>query len=84
VATRPIKTELLASAREIGWLTDMMRQLLDHRASAVQGAVLADLTAMWLARHAEERRGELLRNYLQTVHQLTPINARMLRPHRAA
>jgi hemerythrin len=60
--------------------------LLAGRPRHVQGAVLADLLAMWLAGHINARdrgatqtlREEVLAKQLQTVRELIPVNAKAI------
>jgi len=64
-----------------------IRPLLAGNPAQVQGAVLADLLAMWLAGHVslksreatEANREELLAMHIETVRQLVPENAKAMR-----
>jgi hypothetical protein len=59
-------------------IVDACKPLLAGHDPAVQGAVLADLTAMWLAGHmgedSEELRELLLSGFVELVRKLVPIN----------
>ena len=65
--------------REIG-------PLLAGQGAAAQGAVLADLLAMWIAGHCtpgsehetRQTREELLEHHIATVRELVPENAKSL------
>jgi hypothetical protein len=61
-------------------------QLLHGHSPQVQGAVLADLLAMWLAGHTagdpianDELRGELLAAHINVVRELIPENEAIIR-----
>jgi hypothetical protein len=55
-------------------LVDRIRPILAGNHPAVQGAVLADLLAMWLAGHPAELREALLALQIDKALQLVPIN----------
>jgi hypothetical protein len=55
-------------------LIDRIRPILAGNHPAVQGAVLADLLAMWLAGHPAELREALLALHVDKALQLVPIN----------
>lgn len=67
-------------------LVERIRPLLADHAARVQGGVLADLLAIWLAGHivpndqreTDKLREEILRLHVQIVHQLIPPNARAI------
>jgi hypothetical protein len=67
----------------VAQLIERIRPLLSGQLAPVQGAVLADLLAAWLAGHIDRSsnshtaalREELLRHHLATVRALVPINA---------
>jgi hypothetical protein len=72
--------------QEAAMMLDVCSQVLRGHSSELQGAVLADLLAMWLAGHqcwgdpkgTFKLREELLNAHIkQVVHQL-PINERIL------
>jgi hypothetical protein len=60
-------------------IVEQIRPLLAGHDAAIQGAVLADLLAMWLAGHvgesAEQAREILLHNNIEMVRKLIPVNA---------
>lgn len=64
-------------------LVERIRPILAGVPSPVQGAVLADLLAIWLAghidrtssQHTDALREELLQHHLATVRALVPVNA---------
>lgn len=55
-------------------LVERIRPILAGNHPAVQGAVLADLLAIWLAGHPAELRHELLTMHDATVRKLIPVN----------
>jgi hypothetical protein len=65
---------------------EKVRPLLAGKGPAVQGAVLADLLAMWLAGHwipgeveeTKEAREASLAHFVETVWQLVGVNAQIL------
>ena len=67
----------------IAQLIEHIRPILAGQPAPVQGAVLADLLATWLAGHidstgrrqTEALREELLKHHLATVRALVPVNA---------
>lgn len=71
---------MAAEARQI---VERVRPLLAGRPPQVQGAVLADLLAMWLAGHifrgnpgeTDALREKLLESHLDLVRRLIPVNA---------
>lgn len=71
-----------AAAHEVVALVDQIRPILHGRGEMIQGAVLADLLAMWLAGHvgpdAEALRAELLAMHIDAVRKLIPVNEVML------
>jgi hypothetical protein len=72
--------------REVAAIIDRIRPLLAGHSPEVQGAVLADLLAIWLAGHhvagdedaTRTMREELLAFHLTQVRQLTTVNARSM------
>jgi hypothetical protein len=66
-------------------LTGKIRPILAGNPAPVQGAVLADLLALWLAGHAapdndgatEILRERVLEAHLKTVRELIPVNYQM-------
>jgi hypothetical protein len=58
-----------------------IRPLLAGLGSEMQGGILADLVAMWLAGHMADRpdfREEILRHWLDAVRALIPVNERII------
>jgi hypothetical protein len=55
-------------------VVDRIRPILGGHHPAVQGAVVADLVAIWLAGHQADLREVLLDNHIDTVRQLVPAN----------
>jgi hypothetical protein len=52
--------------------------LLAGRRPEVQGAILADLLATWLAVHPTHLRDEILSLHVDTVRLLIPVNERRM------
>jgi len=67
-------------------LVGQIRPILAGQPPEVQGAVIADLLAIWLAGHhvagdpdaTRELRGDLLANHLLHVEQLVSVNAHLI------
>jgi len=67
-------------------LVEQIAPLLGGKPPEVQGAVLADLVAIWLAGHhvdgdadaTRKLRAELLTEHCSVVRQLVEVNAKML------
>jgi hypothetical protein len=67
-------------------IIDQIRPLLAGRAPEVQGVVLADLLATWLAGHhvagdedaTHKMRAEILTMHCTNVRKLTSINAKIM------
>jgi hypothetical protein len=55
---------------------EKIRPILAGLAAEVQGAVLADLLAIWLAGHNPELREDMLVMHLGMVRKLLTVNAR--------
>lgn len=77
--------KLEAVVDEIEGLVHALGKALAGRSPAVQGAVLADLTAIWLAGHltdvADETRAlrdRLLTAHIDKVRELVPVNAKIM------
>jgi len=66
------------SPQEVTEIVDRIRPLLAGRDPRVQGAVCADLTAIWLAGHPKELRDDLLAAQIDTIKSLTVINAEIM------
>ena len=69
----------------------VIEPLLAGRPAEVQGAILADLTATWLAGHVadspdqtEEFRRAMFDHWVETVWKLVPINERAAMEEREA
>lgn len=75
-----------AETREVAAAVERIKPHLAGRAPEVQGAILADLLAIWLAGHqvagdseaTRKLRGAMLAMHLMAVEQLVPINARII------
>jgi hypothetical protein len=76
-------------ALQVEPLVEQIRPILAGKDPQLQSAVLADLTALWLAgfvikgdpKETRALREELLRRHFELVRQLTGVNARMLGTH---
>jgi hypothetical protein len=60
-------------------LMDLIRPIMAGHGPLVQGLVLADLLAYWLAGHPEEARKGVLKLHLEAVEDLVEFNAREIR-----
>jgi hypothetical protein len=68
-------------ARAAGELAEKIKPLFAGKGAAVQGAALADLTALWLAGHrvpgdpaaAAELRESLLQSHIEILRLLVPL-----------
>jgi hypothetical protein len=75
-----------AGTREIAHVVELIKPILAGREPIVQGAVLADVLAIWLAGHQVEGdaeatrklRGDILATHLLMVEELTAVNARII------
>ena len=75
-----------AELRAAQKLVQRIRPLLAHRPSQTQGAVLADLLAIWLAGHivqgdpaeTAKLREDMLATHLEFVRLLIPVNSRAI------
>lgn len=63
---------------------DRIRPLLAGRSPEVQGAILADLLAIWVAGHSPQLRQGLLDMHIDMVRELIPLNAKIIRGLRDA
>ena len=80
--TKPIGT---AQTREIARAVERIRPMLAGRPREMQGAILADLLAIWLADHevdgnseaTRRMRAALLHDHCAAVRKLTTVNARI-------
>lgn len=74
------------SPSDIETVRDMVSEIgtiLHGKGPAIQGAVLADLLAMWLAGHVagedtEEIRRDLLESHIKVVRELIPENEKVI------
>jgi hypothetical protein len=77
---------MAVSARDVQPLVDQIKRILSGQPAELQGAVLADCLAIWLAAHhvpgnedaTRSLRAEMLAMHRHVVRQLVPINARMI------
>jgi hypothetical protein len=60
--------------RQIFDLNEAIQPMFAGYSLEVQGAVLADLVAMWLTDHQAEMREAVLNTLIRQVLDLTPIN----------
>jgi len=74
--------------QDIMRVSDQIKPILAQHDSALQGAVLADLTAFWLAGHLNEDprqtaqiRETLLSGFMQMVRRVLPLADQMVRGH---
>jgi hypothetical protein len=78
-------SSLKQDAKEVFALTSAVRPLFEGKSAQVQGAVLADLLAMWLAGHVQRgdpratkaMREQVLEMHLVAVRALVDINYKM-------
>jgi hypothetical protein len=54
-------------------LVELIKPVLGGKPPAVQGVVLADLMAMWLAGHVPSAEEELIAAHLTAVRKLVPL-----------
>jgi len=79
-------TESPPDPREIDRLVEQIMPILAGHHEAIQSGVLADLLSMWLAGHFIEGsakktaklREQLLRDHMQLVRKLIPVNEAMI------
>jgi hypothetical protein len=77
---------MMAGPEEIAATVERIKPLLAGQPPELQGAVLADCLAIWLAGHhvagdaeaTQRMRAELLAMHCAAVRQLTAINARII------
>jgi hypothetical protein len=67
-----------ATAREASRLSALIQPLLHGRGPELQGAVLADLLAMFIAGHHPGLREEILQMHLGAVRELVPVCERQI------
>lgn len=76
----------MTSASDIGPVVEQARNLLAGKPPELQGAVLADLLAIWLASHlipgnprkTDSMRNRLLHMHIAQVRKLIPPNAAIM------
>lgn len=69
------KEELIAKSDAA---VEQVKPLLGGLGPAVQGAVVAELAALWIAGHQRELREEMMDLHFKTVRKLAPILAAKL------
>jgi hypothetical protein len=69
-----INDEAASYASEAMALTEQIAPLLDKRALHIQGAVLIQLMAKWLAAHPGPIRKDMLLHNLETLWELVKMN----------
>lgn len=74
-------TDHKAAAAEVMGVSDQCAKLLAGRHPAIQGAVLADLLATWLAGHVPTARLEVLAAHLGTASDLVALKEAELAEH---
>jgi hypothetical protein len=75
-----------AMTRDVGAVVNQIRPILAGRPPEMQGAILADLLAIWLAglhvagdvAQTRKLRAEMLAMHVSTVEELTAVNAEIL------
>jgi hypothetical protein len=75
----------MSDVSRIGPIVECIRPLLSGQPAGVQGAVLADLLAIFLAghrsdtpAHTEQVREAALAFHIETVRKLIPVNAALM------
>jgi hypothetical protein len=71
-------TDIERWSKESDEIVEAIRPLLAGKLPAVQGLVVAELVAIWIAGHAEEFREQILEMELQTIRDLVPVLAAKL------
>lgn len=59
-------------------LVEQIKPLFAGRGPELQGAVIVELTSLWLAGHPKDLREQLLEINTAAIRGLTEVNARML------
>lgn len=67
-----------AQTEEIVRVAKRIHPFLTGRSPDMQGAILADLLATWLAGHPPWMRDEILAMHVDGVRQLVPVNERLM------
>ncbi len=79
--------ETMSQADEVMALVKLARPLFAGKRPEVQGAALADLVAIWVAGHIDQRgddaltkrvRDKLLKMHIATVRELVPLNTALM------
>ena len=65
-------------ALEVEHLVEEIKPILAGKHPALQGAVLADCLAIWLASQPKDARDDLLKMHIEKVAELVPVNAKIL------
>lgn len=63
---------------EVLALVDRIKPILADKSPELQGAVIIELTSLWLAGHPKDVREDLLEINNVAIRGLTQVNARML------
>jgi hypothetical protein len=63
----------MSDAKEVGRIVKAIMPLLAGKDGGIQGAVLAELVAIWQAGHHPDFRDTNLDLWLETVRALTPL-----------
>lgn len=63
---------------EVLALVDRIKPILADKSPELQGAVIIELTSLWLAGHPKDVREDLLEINNFAIRGLTQVNARML------
>lgn len=73
--THAMATAAMELSKEISL---KLQPMLKGRDPGIQGAVLADLTAIWLAGWPPAAREELLDMHVQKIRELIPVNEKII------
>jgi hypothetical protein len=68
--------EDLPTPADVLTVVDRIKPLLAGLGPLLQGAVLCELTSLWVAGHEPSMREIVLRLHIRTVRKLTKVNAR--------
>jgi hypothetical protein len=72
------RTSVEGWTEEADEIVAAIRPLLAGRPPAVQGLVVVELAATWIAGHAEDIRAQILEMELQSIRELVPVIAAQL------